>query len=53
MDYLTAKGVREMWEITRRMGSVYSKERIPSAVKKGNQWLIPQDTEKPVNLRKK
>jgi len=54
MEYLTVKEAGEKWGITSRMVTVYcSKGRIPSAVKKGNLWLIPQDVEKPVDLRKK
>ena len=30
-----------------------SKGRIPGAVKKGNLWLIPENAEKPEDLRKK
>lgn len=54
MEYLTVKEMGEKWGITSRMVNVYcTKGRIPGAVKKGNLWLIPENAEKPEDLRKK
>ena len=54
MDYLTVKEAGEKWGISSRMVTVYCNEvRIPGAIKKGNLWLIPENAEKPKDLRKK
>lgn len=54
MDYLTVKEAGEKWGISSRMVTIYcNEERIPGAIKKGNLWLIPQNAEKPKDLRKK
>lgn len=54
MEYLTVKEMGEKWGITSRMVNVYcSKGRISGAIKKGNLWLVPSDTEKPEDLRRK
>ncbi|MCI8692672.1 MAG: helix-turn-helix domain-containing protein [Lachnospiraceae bacterium] len=54
MDYLTVKEAGEKWGISSRMVTVYCNEnRIPGAIKKGNLWLIPDNAEKPEDLRKK
>ena len=53
MEYLTVKEMAERWEISSRMVSIYCKEgRIPGAIKKGNLWLLPEDTERPIDNRK-
>lgn len=42
--------------ITSRMVTVYcnnNNNRIPGAIKKGNLWLVPEDTQKPVDGRYK
>lgn len=54
MNYLTVKEAGEKWGISSRMVTVYcNEERIPGAIKKGNLWLIPDNAEKPRDLRKK
>lgn len=54
MNYLTVKEAGEKWGISSRMVTIYcNEERIPGAIKKGNLWLIPQNAEKPKDLRKK
>lgn len=54
MEYLTVKEAGEKWGISSRMVTVYCTEkRIPGAIKKGNLWLIPDNAEKPKDLRKK
>ena len=53
MDYLTVKEMAEKWGITSRMVTVYCNEnRVPGAIKKGNLWLIPEDSQKPYDNRK-
>ena len=54
MDYLTGKEICEKWGITPRMVNYYcTAGRIKGAVKKGNLWLVPADTEKPYDGRRK
>ncbi len=51
---MTVKEAGEKWGISSRMVTIYcNKERIPGAIKKGNLWLIPENAEKPKDLRKK
>ncbi|MCR5289315.1 MAG: helix-turn-helix domain-containing protein [Treponema sp.] len=53
MEYLTVKEMAERWGITSRMVTFYCNDgRLPGAVKKGNLWLVPEDTEKPDDNRK-
>lgn len=52
MDYLTVKEVGEKWGISSRMVNIYcSSGRILGAIKKGNLWLIPDNSVKPVDNR--
>lgn len=52
MDYCTVKEKADAWGISSRMVSVYCKEnRIAGAFKMGNMWLIPQNAEKPIDMR--
>jgi len=54
MDYLTIKEAGEKWGISGRMVTYYCVAgRIPGVIRKGNMWLIPVDTEKPKDGRKK
>lgn len=54
MDYVTTKEVAAKWGISDRRVLQYCNEnRINGAVKIGNTWLIPQNTEKPVDRRHK
>ncbi len=54
MDYLTVKEAGEKWGISSRMVTIYCNgKRIPGAIKKGNLWLVPENAEKPKDLRKK
>lgn len=53
MEYLTVREMAERWGISSRMVTIYCKEgRIPGAVKKGNLWLLPIDSVKPIDNRK-
>lgn len=52
MDYLTMKEAAALWGITSRMVTYYcTSGRIAKAFKKGDIWLIPSDTQKPVDSR--
>lgn len=54
MDYMTLKQASEKWGISPRMINYYcSAGRIASAVKMGTVWLIPKDTKKPDDRRRK
>lgn len=50
MEYLTVKEACEKWGITSRMVNYYCSEgRVEGAVKKGNLWLVPKDSQKPAS----
>ena len=54
MEYLTVKEAGAKWGITSRMVNYYcSAGRIAGAVKKGNLWLVPATSEKPIDGRRK
>lgn len=54
MDYMTLKDASQKWGVTPRWINYYcSAGRISRAVKMGSVWLIPKDTEKPVDRRTK
>lgn len=53
MDLMTVREAGERWGITARMATIYCETgRIPGAFKKGNLWLIPGNTEKPIDRRR-
>lgn len=52
MDFMTTKETARKWEVTERMVQYYCKAgRITEAVKMAGVWLIPKETEKPVDKR--
>lgn len=52
MDFLTTKQVSELWGISQRRVAIYCKQgRIQGATKAGKTWLIPPNTQKPVDWR--
>ena len=54
MEYLTTAEYAKIWNISQRRVSLYCKSgRIEGAVYKGNMWLIPKGTIKPIDPRKK
>lgn len=54
MNYLSIKQTAEKWGITKRCIQVLcAEERIPGAIKIGSYWAIPEDAEKPDDLRVK
>ncbi len=54
MEYISCAEAAEKWGISeRRVQKLCENERIPGAVKFSRIWLIPKDTEKPIDGRKK
>ena len=54
MDYMTLKEASEKWAVSVRQINYYCADgRIPGAVKMATIWLIPKDTDKPVDRRRK
>lgn len=52
MEYLTTVEMSERWNISsRRIGVLCTEGRIEGAVKKGKMWLIPIDSQKPMDAR--
>ncbi len=52
MDFLTAREASELWGISQRRVATYcSEERIKGAEMKGNMWFIPQNTQKPNDVK--
>ena len=52
MKYLSVTQTAEKWGIsTRRIQILCSENRIPGAVKIGNQWAIPDGEPKPSDAR--
>lgn len=54
MDYLTTKEVGEKWGVSqRRVAKLCSDGRIKGAILMGKTWLVPVETEKPKDNRRK
>ena len=54
MVYITASQAAEKWHISqRRVQVLCSQGRIPGVFKLGENWAIPEDTDKPEDIRKK
>jgi excisionase family DNA binding protein len=54
MDYMTAQQAAEKWGVSLRWVQTYLKNgRIDGAIRFGRAWMIPKDTEKPVDGRLK
>jgi hypothetical protein len=53
MNHITAQETAERWKISRRRVQLLcANDRIPGAMKVANLWLIPNDAQKPHDLRK-
>ena len=53
MTLLTTAELSKKWNVSQRRIAIYCKEgRIPGVVLKGRIWLIPEDAEKPSDLRR-
>ena len=54
VQYISANEAAEKWNIShRRVNTLCSENRIPNVVKIGQMWLIPVDSEKPIDGRTK
>lgn len=54
MEYLTTAEFAEKWGISQRRVGIYCKEgRLEGAIIKGKTWLIPADSKKPEDPRKR
>ena len=54
MDYMTLKEASEKWGVSSRQVNYYCVDgRIPGAVKMATIWLIPKNTGKPPDRRRK
>ncbi len=54
MDYSTTTEMAIRWAISsRRIAILCEQNRIDGVVKKGKTWLIPSDSIKPTDARKK
>lgn len=53
MELLTTTQMAEKWEISRRRVTTLCREgRIKGAILRGNTWLIPDDAQKPDDIRR-
>ncbi len=54
MDFMSAKEASDKWGISKRRVQILCAEgRIQGAMKVGMMWVIPQLSEKPIDLRMK
>ncbi|MEG0897657.1 MAG: DNA-binding protein [Ruthenibacterium sp.] len=54
MGYMKISEAAQKWDISeRRVNTLCLQGRIENAIKFGNTWAIPNDTEKPNDLRVK
>jgi hypothetical protein len=54
IDYITIKEAAENWGVTTRAITYHIiSGRIEGAIKKGNLWLLPATTDRPVDFRYK
>ncbi len=53
-DYITVQEAATKWDISkRRIQKLCEENRIPGVVRLSRVWLIPKDTEKPADARRK
>ena len=54
IDFMTTKQAAELWGISQRRVSILCEQgRIDGVKKAGIMWLIPPDTQKPMDARLK
>lgn len=52
IEYLTVKEAGAKWNVSGRMVTIYCNQgKILGAIKKGNLWLVPMNTKKPIDGR--
>ena len=50
--YMTIKEASQKWDISiRRINTLCNEKRIPGCLKFGMAWAIPDDAEKPCDMR--
>ena len=53
MELLTTTQMAEKWGISRRRVTTLCREgRVEGAILRGNTWLIPEDAQKPDDIRR-
>lgn len=53
-EYISVKQAAEKWQISeRRIQKLCEEKRIDGVVRLGHAWLIPRNSEKPVDKRRK
>jgi len=53
MEFISAKEAAEKWGITRRRVQILcEQDRLTGVFKVGNTWVIPADSEKPIDKRR-
>ena len=53
MDHLTIREIAEKWNVSVRTVNYYlNAGRIPGAVRKTGEWLVPADAQRPADRRK-
>ena len=51
-EYISTSEAAKKWGLSRRRTTTLcSEERIPNAIFVGDRWLIPSNTEKPIDAR--
>ena len=54
MNYISVKDAAEKWEVSVRWVQKFCAEgRIPDVIRFGHSWMIPKDSERPCDLRRK
>ncbi len=54
MNYISVQEAAKKWGISeRRVQKLCEENRIPDVVRFSRMWLIPKDTEKPIDGRRK
>ena len=52
MEFMSAREAADKWGISqRRVAVLCSENRIEGAQKAGNNWIIPEDAQKPADAR--
>ena len=52
LGFITVKEASQRWGVTpRRVGEYIRGERIEGAYKVGTAWVIPDNTQKPLNIK--
>lgn len=53
MDYISVKEAAERWGVSERWVQKFCVEdRIPNVLRFGRSWMIPRDSERPIDLRR-